>query len=108
VPLVYACRASALSPERAVAVRVGEHRIALFLVDGEVRAVSNVCLHTGGPLADGRVVEGCVICPWHGWVYDLATGQKVVGSHSAGDLPVYPVVVEGDEVKVEIPEDTRS
>jgi nitrite reductase/ring-hydroxylating ferredoxin subunit len=37
-------------------------------------------------------------------VYELATGQKVVGSRSGGDLPVYPVVVEGDEVKVDLPE----
>ena len=108
MPLVTACRLSALDPERSVAVRIGEHRIAVFLVDGQVRAVSNVCLHTGGPLADGRVVDGCVICPWHGWVYDLATGQKVVGSRSAGDLPVYDVVIEGDEVKVEIPDGLRS
>jgi nitrite reductase/ring-hydroxylating ferredoxin subunit len=108
VPLVTACRLSALDPERGLPVRVGDLRIALFLVDGEVLAVDDHCLHTGGPLADGRVVDGCVICPWHGWVYELATGQKVVGSRASGDLPVYPVVVDGDEVKVEIPDGLRS
>jgi nitrite reductase (NADH) small subunit/3-phenylpropionate/trans-cinnamate dioxygenase ferredoxin subunit len=108
VPYVTACRLSALRPDRGLAVRVGGHRLALFLVDGAVRAVENECLHTGGPLDDGRVVDGCVICPWHGWVYDLSTGQKVVGSRSAGDLPVYAVVVDGDEVKVELPDGLRS
>lgn len=89
-------------------MQVGEYRIAVFLVDGEVRAVDDRCLHTGAPLADGMVVDGCVVCPWHGWVYELATGQKVVGSRLVGDLPVYRVVVEGDEVKVEIPDGLRS
>lgn len=104
MPLVTACRLSALRPDRGLPVRIGEHRIAVFLVDGEVRATSDVCLHTGGPIADGRVIDGCVVCPWHGWVYELATGQKVVGSRSGGDLPVYRVVIEGDEVKVDLPE----
>lgn len=108
MPLVTACRLSALSPDRGLPVRVGRHRIAIFLVDGQVLATSDSCLHTGGPLADGRVIDGCVICPWHGWVYELATGHKMVGSRLAGDLPVYRVVVDGDEVKVEIPEETRS
>jgi nitrite reductase (NADH) small subunit len=103
VPWYTACRLSALDRERGLAVRVGDRRIAVFLVDGTVHAVDNQCLHTGGPLADGTVVDGCVICPWHGWVYELATGQKVVGHRTGGDLPVYPVLVEGDEVKVEIP-----
>lgn len=108
MPLFHACRLSALSPERGRAVTVEGNRIALFLVDGAVHAVGNQCLHTGGPLEDGRVIDGCVVCPWHGWVYELASGQKVVGSRSAGGLPVYRVVVEGDEVKVDIPEGLRS
>jgi sulfoxide reductase heme-binding subunit YedZ len=108
VPLYYACRRSALDPDRGLPLNIAGHRIAVFLVDGVVHAVGNRCLHTGGPLADGRVVDGCVICPWHGWVYELATGNKMVGSWSSGRIPVYPVVIEGDEVKVEIAEELRS
>lgn len=108
MPLFTACRRSQLQPDRGLPVRVEGQDIAVFLVDGVVRAVGNHCLHTGGPLADGLVVDGCVVCPWHGWVYDLATGDKVVGSRMPGGLPVYEVVVEGDEVKVEIPEELRS
>jgi nitrite reductase/ring-hydroxylating ferredoxin subunit len=84
---------------------LGGRHIAVFLVDGVVRAVDDRCPHTGGPLADGQVVDGCVICPWHGWVYELRTGEKVVGSHSAGGVGVYEVVVEGNEVKVRIPDE---
>ena len=108
MPLVTACRLSALRADRGLPVRVGGHRIAVFLVSGEVRAVSDQCLHTGGPLADGQVVDGCVVCPWHGWVYDLATGQKVVGSREAGDLPVYRGGGVGDEVTVELPDEAAS
>lgn len=108
MPWYTACRLNALLPERGHAVRVAGRDIAVFLLRGEIRAVDNHCLHTGGPLADGLVVDGCVVCPWHGWVYDLATGQKVVGSRTSGGLPVYPVKVEGDEVKVEIPDEVRT
>lgn len=112
MPWYTACRLDALEPERGRTVAVGGRRIALFLVDGTVHAVDNQCLHTGGPLADGAVIDGCVMCPWHGWVYDLATGRKVVGHRSAGDLPVYAVRVEGGEVQVqvnvELPDGLRS
>ncbi len=42
---------------------------ALFLHLGRVYAVSNVCRHQGGPLAEGRIVSGCITCPWHGYQY---------------------------------------
>ena len=92
-----------LPADRGTVVRACGREVAVFVVDGRARAVDNHCLHTGGPLADGLVVDGCVVCPWHGWVYDLATGQKVVGHRTAGNLRTYPVVVGADgRVRVEI------
>lgn len=88
------CALDDLQPDRGRLVRAGGRDVAVFLVDGEVRVVDNACLHTGGPLADGAVVDGCVICPFHGWVYDLATGQTVVGARTAGDLRAYEAWVE--------------
>lgn len=55
-------RALILSPD------TGE-RIAVFWYDGKVAAVSNVCRHQGGPLGEGRIVDGCITCPWHGFQY---------------------------------------
>jgi methionine sulfoxide reductase heme-binding subunit len=47
----------------------GAERIAVFRFDGKVAAVSNVCRHQGGPLGEGRVIDGCITCPWHGYQY---------------------------------------
>jgi methionine sulfoxide reductase heme-binding subunit len=48
---------------------LGGERIAVFRYDGQVAAVSNVCRHQGGPLGEGRVLDGCITCPWHGYQY---------------------------------------
>ena len=47
----------------------GAERIAVFRYDGLVAAVSNVCRHQAGPLGEGRVIDGCITCPWHGYQY---------------------------------------
>jgi sulfoxide reductase heme-binding subunit YedZ len=52
----------------------GAERIAVFRFDGKVAAVSNVCRHQGGPLGEGRVIDGCITCPWHGYQYRAEDG----------------------------------
>jgi len=47
----------------------GGERIAIFRYDGKISAVSNVCRHQSGPLGEGRVIDGCITCPWHGFQY---------------------------------------
>ena len=44
-------------------------RVAVFRYDGQISALSNVCQHQNGPLGEGRIVNGCVVCPWHGYEY---------------------------------------
>ena len=58
---------------RVISVR-GE-RIAIFRYDGKVSALSNVCRHQNGPLGEGRIVDGCVTCPWHGYQYKPEDGR---------------------------------
>jgi DMSO/TMAO reductase YedYZ heme-binding membrane subunit/nitrite reductase/ring-hydroxylating ferredoxin subunit len=53
---------------------LGAERIAVFRYDGQVAAVSNVCRHQGGPLGEGRVIDGCITCPWHGYQYRPGDG----------------------------------
>ena len=52
------------------------NQIAIFRYDGKVSAVSNVCAHQMGPLAEGCIIDGLVTCPWHGWQYDPSTGRS--------------------------------
>lgn len=60
---------------RVVAPEGGE-RIAVFRRGAEVFALSNVCRHQGGPLGEGRIVDGCVVCPWHGFQYRPEDGRS--------------------------------
>lgn len=48
--------------------------IAIFRHAGALYAIDGVCMHQGGPLAKGKLMDGTVTCPWHGWQYELATG----------------------------------
>jgi len=50
--------------------------IAVFRNGNEISAVSNVCRHQGGPLGEGRVVDGCITCPWHGFQYRMRDGRS--------------------------------
>ncbi|MDP9168147.1 MAG: Rieske 2Fe-2S domain-containing protein [Actinomycetota bacterium] len=60
------------------ALAVGEEQVAVFrLRDGTLRALGAVCPHRGGPLADGLLDEKVVVCPLHGYTYDLKTGAEV-------------------------------
>jgi nitrite reductase/ring-hydroxylating ferredoxin subunit/DMSO/TMAO reductase YedYZ heme-binding membrane subunit len=56
-----------------VALESGE-KVAIFRDDGRLSAVGNTCAHQNGPLGEGRVIDGCVTCPWHGYQYRLADG----------------------------------
>ncbi|NKB64163.1 MAG: Rieske 2Fe-2S domain-containing protein [Gammaproteobacteria bacterium] len=57
--------------DRGITVTVGNsERVAIFRYDrNKLSAVSNVCQHQNGPLGEGRVIDGCITCPWHGFQY---------------------------------------
>ena len=66
-----------LIPEKCAAVvPVRGERIAIFKFDGKICAISNVCRHQNGPLGEGKIVDGCVTCPWHGYQYSPETGAS--------------------------------
>ncbi len=58
-----------IEDSRAKIVFVGGERIAVFRYNGKLSAVSNVCKHQNGPLGEGKIVDGCITCPWHGYQY---------------------------------------
>jgi len=90
--------ASEIPPGSAKVVVVLGHPVAVFNVDGSFHAVSNVCLHRGGPIGEGTLDGPIVTCPLHGWEYDVRTGKNV--SNPMARLRTYAVRVEGDDVLV--------
>ena len=77
----------------------GDKMVCVANVDSEICAMDNTCLHRGGPLGQGVIEDGKVICPWHGWAWDPKTGQA--GPPDA-KIAVYPVKIENGEVLIEI------
>ena len=69
-------------------------------VNGTITAVDNVCLHRGGPLGQGTIENGKLVCPWHGWQWDPVTGEAV--HNPAAKVSVYPIKIENEDVLVEI------
>ena len=76
-------------------------RVVLVRVGDRVHALGEVCAHRGGPLSDGKLSGTRLACPWHGWMYDVRTGQCVFPGRGAA-VPIYPVRVENDEVWVDV------
>ena len=79
---------------------VGGLRIAVFRKGSRVYAVGDSCPHMGASLSDGYIDGGAVICPWHGWVFDLETGASPFDEDAR--IPVFRVLVEHDDVFLEI------
>ena len=98
VDFVRVARASEVPSGSAKVVVVLGHPVALFNVDGAVYAVSNVCLHRGGPIGEGTLDGAIVTCPMHGWEYDVRTGRNV--TNPAARLRTYAVRLDGDDVLV--------
>jgi len=74
--------------------------IVIANIDGEFYAAANTCPHAGGPLVDGELEGHSLFCPYHGWGFDLKTGA--CETNPTTHLPIYPALVEGDGVCVQI------
>jgi nitrite reductase/ring-hydroxylating ferredoxin subunit len=96
--LVTVARVEDVPPGTSRMVAADDVELALHNVDGTFYATPGHCLHLGGPLGEG-VLEDCVItCPWHGWQYDVSTGENEFDR--AIVLETFDVVVEDGDVKV--------
>ena len=73
---VDACALAEIPENRARIVRLSGERVAIFKYNGKVSAVSNVCQHQNGPLGEGKILDGCITCPWHGYQYLPDTGAS--------------------------------
>jgi methionine sulfoxide reductase heme-binding subunit len=73
---VYVCEADEIKDNRAKIFCVNEERVAVYRFDNKLYAVHNVCKHQGGPLGEGKIIDGCITCPWHGYQYLPQNGQS--------------------------------
>ena len=112
-------RASEFKDGDRQVVRLGEAEIGVFKDKGEFFAYSNYCLHQGGPSCEGLTIakveeriapdktarglyfsdtEMHFVCPWHGYEYDMKTGECVADRRLK--LKKYDVVQKGDDIYV--------
>lgn len=68
------CLVSDVPVDAAHGVSVGGERVAVINAGGKLSAISGVCQHQNGPLAEGKVAFDCLTCPWHGYQYQPADG----------------------------------
>ena len=91
-------RVEDVPPGTILPVRAGDEEIALAHCNGGFYAVQGHCVHLQGPLCEGRLEGHVLSCPWHGWQYDVRTGENEFDR--AIVLETYPVEVEDGEVRV--------
>jgi sulfoxide reductase heme-binding subunit YedZ len=70
------CNIDEIEEDRAKIFTVANERVAIFKFDGKLSAIHNVCKHQGGPLGEGKIIDGCITCPWHGYQYLPHNGQS--------------------------------
>ena len=93
------CSLSEIGEDCAKTVFIEKENIAIFKYDKKVSAVHNVCKHQMGPLGEGKIIDGCITCPWHGYQYLPANGQSPPPFTEM--VKTFSVKVVGDEVWVD-------
>ena len=56
-------------------VPIGRHGVGVYNVNGNFYAIANYCPHEGGPLGEGTIEGGRLVCPWHAYAFDVKTGS---------------------------------
>jgi nitrite reductase (NADH) small subunit len=78
----------------------GDKLICIANVNGTISAMDNVCLHRGGPIGQGTIEGGKVVCPWHGWAWDPKTGAE--SQNPSAKVAVYPLRIENGDVLIDL------
>ena len=92
------CSKDEIKDGRGKVIEIDGRQIAVLNNKGKFFAIGNTCAHMQGPLGEGECNDGKVICPWHGWEYDLKTGKNTFDENIK--LDTYEVKVEGKNILV--------
>lgn len=99
--VIEAAKIDELKPGEAKLVEAEGKEIALFNSEGEYFAIDNDCTHVGGPLCEGELEDGKVICPWHGAEFELRSGDALSTPAEEG-VKTYKVIVDGNSIKIKL------
>jgi nitrite reductase/ring-hydroxylating ferredoxin subunit/DMSO/TMAO reductase YedYZ heme-binding membrane subunit len=95
---VMVCGLNDIGEDRAKMFCIEKERIAVYKTGGKLFAINNVCKHQNGPLGEGKVIDGCITCPWHGYQYLPHNGQSPPPFKEM--VNTYDVKIEGTQVWV--------
>jgi sulfoxide reductase heme-binding subunit YedZ len=98
-PWVDVCAVQDIPDTRAVTACLSGERVAVFRNGDRLSAVSGVCQHQNGPLGEGKIVNGCIVCPWHGYEYVPETGASP--APFTEKIPTFRVRVDRGRVQVD-------
>ena len=101
MPLLKVGPLQALPPGSVTEVENGDTTYAVCNVEGKLHCVDGICPHAGGPLGQGNLNGSLLVCPWHGWEFDCATGVNDFDEDLR--LETFPVHVQGDEILIDVP-----
>ncbi|MBI1374136.1 MAG: Rieske 2Fe-2S domain-containing protein [Phycisphaera sp.] len=96
-----------LPPGEIKQVTVNGKEVCVANVDGAVYAVSDSCTHARIPLSQGALAGRQIVCPWHGAMFDLATGRATCGP-AVDPVRCYNARIDGDQIVVEPRDDDSS
>lgn len=102
-PGVEVAPSGTLREGRALRIEAFGKKVAVFRHEGRLFALQDTCPHRGGSLGRGEIVDGCVLCPLHGWAFDLSTG--VHRDNPAVRVAQYEVRESGGRIRLFGPEE---
>jgi nitrite reductase/ring-hydroxylating ferredoxin subunit len=99
MPFVKVGTLDSLHPDNVMQAEVNGATYAICNFGGELRAFQGECPHAGGPLGEGTIENGRLVCPWHAWEYDCPTGAN--DFDETLKLESFPVKVENGEIYID-------
>lgn len=101
---VKVCKVSDIPEGQAQKFSIQDKEIGIFNVAGKYYAIDNMCIHAGAPLTDGTIdIKNCqVVCGWHAWSFDLATGKCLTHPRQDVFAGSYNVIVKGEDIYLQI------
>ncbi|QEL13599.1 Rieske (2Fe-2S) protein [Limnoglobus roseus] len=95
------CKVGDIADNEYTLLTVNNKDVAVFFHQGQYYAIDDMCPHAAASLSSGRVEDGIVTCPWHGWRFRLADGAWA--DNPRVKTGCYPVHLTGDLVQIEVP-----